>query len=186
MFMTAAEILLHAAIHSVLRKLKLSAGDGFKAGEALKQPCALSVSNAHTYLINSTHFASTFFHLLHMDGCSTVDQMALMPRSVQVRVLEGKKKTLAWFCGACIFNKKHFLFKAVGTLCCWQIRLCFPSPLLIKCGFFSLALSVSGWKIFSTTATERNRAEGGEDRHKSLSLYYHLESGDGQLPGSFN
>lgn len=42
---------LHTWIDSILRRLKLSGGYGFKAVEARKQPCALSVSNArHTSL----------------------------------------------------------------------------------------------------------------------------------------
>lgn len=73
-FVSAAksESLLHTAIDRVLRKLTLSGGYSFKAVEALKQPCALSVSNSQTYLISSPHSAWTFSHLLHMDGCSRV------------------------------------------------------------------------------------------------------------------
>lgn len=179
------------AIHGVLRKLKLSAGYGFKAVEAPKQPCALSVSNAQTYLISSPHFAWTFFHLLHMDGCSTVK---LSPNGTDALQCPGqslwrgreKTKQLKTLTDqldfvelkACIFNNKHFLFKAVSTLCCWQIRLCFPSPLLIKCGFFSLVLSGFGWrqKILASKKKQRGGRWGVRDgdRHESSPLSHFI------------
>lgn len=111
--------LLDTAIGSIQRKIKLSGGYGFKAAKALKQPCTLSISCAQAHLISSPHSAWKLFHLLHMDGCSTVRLSPNGTDALQCPVQRiwcgggaAKKKTLEDQLKSSIFNKKHCLFKA--------------------------------------------------------------------------
>lgn len=156
------------------------------AVEALEQPCARSVSNAQAYLISSPHSAWAFFHLLHLDGCSTVKLSPNGTNALQCPVQSIWKnkqpKTLADKLSfaelkSCIFNKKHFLFKAVGTLCCWQIRLCFPSRCWLSVDLQSCTIFL--WMEAEDTTTTEKRKEWGEaqenrDRQKSFSLSHFI------------
>lgn len=111
--------LLDTAIGSVQRKIKLSGGYGFNAAKALKQPCTLSISCAQAHLISSPHSAWKLFHLLHMDGCSTVKLSPNGTDALQCPVQRiwcgggaAKKNPLEDQLKSSIFNKKHCLFKA--------------------------------------------------------------------------